>query len=258
MSIQGSGEHPTFPAQWLYGLWRDLPGETASIATVASGQLSPPKSLTPLRAPGPHAFAVRFSRDRQSQRQRPPQPAPRRDDGQRPSERDRMARNEPLIFPSDKAKYFLLWGLTFIPKIGIGDLPVALDCRSCHSGARAARARNPLSHMRCRLMDSLMCNCTSKLSLREPRNDEGASPATNWHDGQKFSLPETQITGTSNLSRPGQRGVRTSRTWGGDAVDAEAALDGRGGSVRQKRVVLAPVTASSFWEANADQRRRWQ
>src|SRR5882757_4055021 len=26
-SIQGSGEHPTFPAQWLYGLWRDLPGE---------------------------------------------------------------------------------------------------------------------------------------------------------------------------------------------------------------------------------------
>ena len=26
-SILGSGEHPTFPAQWLYGLWRDLPGE---------------------------------------------------------------------------------------------------------------------------------------------------------------------------------------------------------------------------------------
>ena len=27
MSIQGSGEHPTFPAQWLYGLWRALPGD---------------------------------------------------------------------------------------------------------------------------------------------------------------------------------------------------------------------------------------
>ena len=26
-SIQGSGEHPTSPAQWLYGLWRALPGE---------------------------------------------------------------------------------------------------------------------------------------------------------------------------------------------------------------------------------------
>ena len=23
-SIQGSGEHPTFPAQWFYGLWRAL------------------------------------------------------------------------------------------------------------------------------------------------------------------------------------------------------------------------------------------
>ena len=67
MSIQGSGEHPTSPAQWLYGLWRDLPGETASIATVTSGQLSPPKSLTPLRAPGPHAFAVRLCRARQAQ-----------------------------------------------------------------------------------------------------------------------------------------------------------------------------------------------
>src|SRR5882672_6605443 len=28
-SIQGSGEHPTFPAQWLYDLYRALPGERA-------------------------------------------------------------------------------------------------------------------------------------------------------------------------------------------------------------------------------------
>jgi len=40
------------------------------------------------------------------------------------------------------------------------------------------------------------------------------------------------------VSRPGQRGVRTSRTWDGDAVDARAALDERGRRVRQKRVVL--------------------
>src|ERR1700692_2042402 len=26
-SIQGSGEHPTFPAQWLYGLYRALLGD---------------------------------------------------------------------------------------------------------------------------------------------------------------------------------------------------------------------------------------
>src|SRR4051812_31309265 len=32
MSIQGSGEHPTSPAQWLYGLWRDLPGGPGSLS----------------------------------------------------------------------------------------------------------------------------------------------------------------------------------------------------------------------------------
>jgi hypothetical protein len=26
-SIQGSGGNPTFPAQWLYGLYRALPGD---------------------------------------------------------------------------------------------------------------------------------------------------------------------------------------------------------------------------------------
>ena len=43
-------------------------------------------------------------------------------------------------------------------------------------------------------------------------------------------------------------------TRGGDAVDVAVALDARNRGVRQKRVVLMPVTASSFWEANADQR----
>jgi hypothetical protein len=28
-------------------------------------------------------------------------------------------------------------------------------------------------------------------------DDREATGATNWHDGQNFSLPETQITGTS-------------------------------------------------------------
>src|ERR1700704_4130294 len=35
-SIQGSGGDPTFPAQWLYGLYRTLPGERAFL---------PPSSL---------------------------------------------------------------------------------------------------------------------------------------------------------------------------------------------------------------------
>ena len=50
-SIQGNGEHPTFPAQWLYGLLRDLPGEPCTFATVDAR----------LGASGPHDFAVRFS-----------------------------------------------------------------------------------------------------------------------------------------------------------------------------------------------------
>src|ERR1043165_878031 len=47
MSIQGSGEHPTFPAQWLYGLWRDLPGRAVLVVTVAPRKLSPRWNLTP-------------------------------------------------------------------------------------------------------------------------------------------------------------------------------------------------------------------
>ena len=34
-SIQGSGEHPTFPAQWLYGLYRAHPGDQDLLVTVA-------------------------------------------------------------------------------------------------------------------------------------------------------------------------------------------------------------------------------
>src|SRR6201991_3383700 len=52
-----SGEHPAFPAQWFYGLLRDLPGETSSIATVAcriaSASLAPASGArtTRLRRP---------------------------------------------------------------------------------------------------------------------------------------------------------------------------------------------------------------
>src|SRR3954470_11207790 len=56
MSIQGSGEHPTFPAQWLYGLWRALPGEQLFCLKCQA-----PRSIDASTATsGPHAFAVRF------------------------------------------------------------------------------------------------------------------------------------------------------------------------------------------------------
>src|SRR3954463_9695309 len=77
MSIQGSGEHPTFPARWLYGLWRDLPGRAVLVVTVVPWELSPLRNLTPAyRASGPHAFTVRLCRTRQSQHRRPPHPRP--------------------------------------------------------------------------------------------------------------------------------------------------------------------------------------
>jgi hypothetical protein len=118
-SIQGSGEHPTFPAQWLYGLYRTHPGVSGFPAPVASRNsalrpgraFAPPKDLTPtIEASGPHDFAVRFSTARRhalgpltefippcdpiarTLPPRPPHPIPTfGDDGQRPFLGDRMA-----------------------------------------------------------------------------------------------------------------------------------------------------------------------
>ena len=39
-SIQGSGGNPTFPAQWLYGLYRAHPGVSGFLASVASRKLA--------------------------------------------------------------------------------------------------------------------------------------------------------------------------------------------------------------------------
>jgi hypothetical protein len=39
-AYRSSGEHPAFPAQWLYGLCRALPGEPSSVATVAPEKLA--------------------------------------------------------------------------------------------------------------------------------------------------------------------------------------------------------------------------
>jgi hypothetical protein len=70
-----SGGDPTFPAQWLYGLFRALPGESGFVVSVASritGSSAPGRAdlpsadLTPTtEASGPHDFTVRFSTARQ-------------------------------------------------------------------------------------------------------------------------------------------------------------------------------------------------
>jgi hypothetical protein len=49
-SIQGSGGDPTFPAQWLYGLFRALPGESGFVVSVAPRNLAlGPVGLSHLR-----------------------------------------------------------------------------------------------------------------------------------------------------------------------------------------------------------------
>src|SRR4051812_25742011 len=58
-AYRSSGEHPAFPAQWLYGLWRALPGEANSFATVTSRD-DPAKLDASIGASGPHDFAVRI------------------------------------------------------------------------------------------------------------------------------------------------------------------------------------------------------
>ena len=68
-SIQGSGEHPTFPAQWFDGLSRAHPGVSGSsrlrrlrkTGSSAPGRADLPSTdLTPTtEASGPHDFAVR-------------------------------------------------------------------------------------------------------------------------------------------------------------------------------------------------------
>ena len=75
-AYRSSGEHPTFPAQWFYGLYAISP---------VSRALLPPSSLRTcfsrtwrqLRAPEPRDFAVRVSHARQAQLPHPPHPTAR-------------------------------------------------------------------------------------------------------------------------------------------------------------------------------------
>src|SRR5437899_11648365 len=68
-SIQGSGSIPAFPAQWLYGLLRALPGERLFCHRRRRDTSRPLDAST--AASGPHDFAVRLSHTRQSKLSRP-------------------------------------------------------------------------------------------------------------------------------------------------------------------------------------------
>jgi hypothetical protein len=84
MSIQVSGEHPAFPAQWLYGLY-DFVLVTGFLATIISFSFRFRELDASTGASDPNDFAVRKCRARQS----PPHVHRSLplvcDDGQRPS-----------------------------------------------------------------------------------------------------------------------------------------------------------------------------
>src|ERR1700749_46558 len=70
-SIQGSGGDPTFPAQWLYGLYRALPGDRAcdTVACEYSCQspvgMAASADLTPALRRQDHATSPYAQRRRQ-------------------------------------------------------------------------------------------------------------------------------------------------------------------------------------------------
>src|SRR5437667_694844 len=63
-SIQGSGSIPAFPAQWLYGLLRALPGERLSCLRRPREAFASLGLNASTAAPEPHDFAVRFTHAR--------------------------------------------------------------------------------------------------------------------------------------------------------------------------------------------------
>src|SRR5882672_7862119 len=76
-AYRSSGEHPAFPAQWLYGLY-EFALVTGFLATIIPGMRLLPEGLdASTGASGPPDFAVRVCRARQSQPSRPPLPVPR-------------------------------------------------------------------------------------------------------------------------------------------------------------------------------------
>src|ERR1700716_4222519 len=118
-----SGGNPAFPAQWFYGLFRALPGEPSSFATVTS-QISP-QSLAPasgarttrLRRPLESRSSVATFASTASHRTFVTTRDPPLSSGETGGAIE-------MICPTGEAEYFCKRGWT-----GFGDLPVGLFCR---------------------------------------------------------------------------------------------------------------------------------
>jgi hypothetical protein len=98
-----TGNHPAFPAQWFYGLYRALPGDHACLTPSPALLLA---DLTPtIGASEPHDFAVRCSTfvTRAARVHRIP---PHVDDVRNAPLLGRMTRISELIWLRREAKYF--------------------------------------------------------------------------------------------------------------------------------------------------------
>src|SRR5882757_597616 len=95
-SIQGSGGNPTFPAQWLYGLLRALPGERLFCLRRCAGLTTQLDAST--EASGPHVFAVRVSAVRRRHLHVHRIPSRAYDD-----------RETPLVSGRDQIDIWLIW-----------------------------------------------------------------------------------------------------------------------------------------------------
>jgi hypothetical protein len=107
-----SGEHPAFPAQWFYGLWRALPGEPSSFATIAREKLFP-ANLTPASGRQNHAFSPYASATLVSRSICVHHIPPRvRDDREPPLSSGETGGFKSLICPTTEAEYFSWEGWT--------------------------------------------------------------------------------------------------------------------------------------------------
>ena len=127
-SLQVCRDHPAFPAQWFYGLFRALPGDRAFLPPSQAQCASIVAHLNAsVGASGPHGFAVRELMLSSKHQSRPPHPAPNvRDD-----------REPPLFSGTRRAQYASDLGFLKIRKFlregldrQLSDLPVGQRSQS--------------------------------------------------------------------------------------------------------------------------------
>ncbi len=146
-----------------------LSPENGSFASVAPKKLASRELDASTATSGPHDFAVRFMRVRLAHSTSTASHRTFVTIAKRPSFAARRA-DSAADLPDDANGIFLREGMDRV----LVDLPVVLICRSflaCHSGTRAARARNPSGCI-------FGCEMDSGFALRAPRNDERESHNT--------------------------------------------------------------------------------